>query len=456
MTLTIAQLDEEIAITRRDLAQLIQQRRQLTRQAKAPNLTPGHKAAGIVDALKAGQLKAVGTCAAGGHDLSPGEHPPHLDVRGGPGGAREPGRLSTSGAEGVIVTKPLAVDLFCGLGGWTEGLLAAGYDVVGFDITRHSVEVERFARQCGDGWETASTVPQYYPAQLVMQDILTVHGSQFRDAALIVASPPCQAYSYLAMPWSKSADPENSKAAKALRKKWETEGPDNRLFDACFRIQREAIEATQKTCLLCLGTGIDDCGYTCSECCGSGWTERRYIPLIVENVRGAQPWVGKSKAAYGSFHLWGDVEQVGNRIYVAGAARFAGEGLLVPGRGGKRNPDGTDHPQGSWFAVADSVNRGGQKTVGDANKRDGHSHTRHLTNQAESEGVKVSGDWFGKYADMKAAGTISPTRLTGKGTNARKQASAMIAKIPRPLSEYVARALWPSEHKVAQPAQTIV
>jgi site-specific DNA-cytosine methylase len=31
----------------------------------------------------------------------------------------------------------LAIDLFCGLGGWTEGLLAEGYYVVGFDIERH-------------------------------------------------------------------------------------------------------------------------------------------------------------------------------------------------------------------------------------------------------------------------------------------------------------------------------
>jgi hypothetical protein len=28
---------------------------------------------------------------------------------------------------------PLAIDLFCGLGGWTDGLLAEGYDVIGFD-----------------------------------------------------------------------------------------------------------------------------------------------------------------------------------------------------------------------------------------------------------------------------------------------------------------------------------
>jgi site-specific DNA-cytosine methylase len=120
---------------------------------------------------------------------------------------------------------PLAIDLFAGLGGWTDGFVAEGWNVVGFDVTRHVYGADR------------------YPAQLVLQDVLTIHGSQFRNADIIVASPPCQQYSWLAMPWSRSKDPNNSKAAKALRAKWEAEGPDNRLFDACFRIQREAIYA---------------------------------------------------------------------------------------------------------------------------------------------------------------------------------------------------------------------
>lgn len=155
--------------------------------------------------------------------------------------------------------KPLAIDLFCGLGGWTEGLMAEGFECVGIDIERHGY---------GNGW---------YPGHLILQDILTVSGSQFRDAALIVASPPCQSYSYLAMPWSRSKT-NNSLKAKELRRKWETEGPDNRLFDACFRIQREACEASGRS-----------------------------IPLVVENVRGAVPWVGPSKWNGGSMFLWGDV-----------------------------------------------------------------------------------------------------------------------------------------------------
>lgn len=279
---------------------------------------------------------------------------------------------------------PSCIDLFCGLGGWAEGFLAEGWDVVGFDIERHDY---------GTGG---------YPAQLVLQDVLTLHGSQFKSANCIVASPPCQAYSYRAMPW---------KRAKALPP------PSNELFDACFRIQREAIEAAG-----------------------------RHIPLVVENVCGAQKWVGRAKWHYGSFYLWGDVPA----LMPSTLPVFKG------------NPDGTNHPQGSWFAIADSKNRGtGQKVPGfrfdgsgrsfqtasvEGQKVSQYSDPRrnggkgvHLTSPRENaNGVKQPGHSSrGWFADPDVAGHLSSK------SHARKARSAAIAKIPFELASHMARVYLP-------------
>lgn len=174
--------------------------------------------------------------------------------------------------------KPLCIELFCGMFGWSAGWLEMGGRVIGFDL-------EHLPHH--------GLVPD--GASLVLQDVLTLHGAQFKDAEVLLASPPCVKYSWLAMPWSRSKDPNNSKAAKALRKKWETEGPDNRLFDACFRIQREAIYARRLELRCC---PLDYSMPGCKRC---------HIPLIVENVRGAQEWVGRAPWKYGSTYLWGDV-----------------------------------------------------------------------------------------------------------------------------------------------------
>lgn len=223
------------------------------------------------------------------------------------------------------MSKPLAIDLFCGLGGWTEGLLAEGYRVVGFDIEKHEYGNKR------------------YPAQLVSQDVLTIHGLQFKDAQLIVASPPCQEYSYMAMPWS---------LAKKRQAEYESGVRDvkdlTRLFDACFRIQREACEAAG-----------------------------RHIPMVVENVRGAQKWVGKAAWTFGAFYLWGDVP------------------ALMPIQ--KRALKGGG---GSWFG-----------------------------NYAE--GIKQGGDWFN-------ASQSSISRRCSSKSKARKAASAQIAKIPLVLARHIA------------------
>lgn len=161
--------------------------------------------------------------------------------------------------------RPLCVELFAGTFGWSAGWLALGGAAVGFDLEHHP-------------WH--GPVPD--GAALALQDVRTLHGSQFRNADLILASPPCQEYSYMAMPWTRA-----KAIAAALR--GEGEFPEGytgsrtvteltALFDACFRIQREASEAAG-----------------------------RHIPMVVENVRGAQPWVGRSRWSYGSYHLWGDV-----------------------------------------------------------------------------------------------------------------------------------------------------
>lgn len=245
----------------------------------------------------------------------------------------------------MIKVELTAVDLFCGLGGWAEGFLAEGYRVIGFDIEQHDY---------GTGG---------YPGQLVIQDVLTLHGSQFKDATMIVASPPCQEFSYMAMPWTRG-----KQIATALRGKGEfpagytgsrTTNQLKALFDACFRLQVEASEAAG-----------------------------RHIPLVVENVRGAQPWVGRARGNFGSYYLWGDVP------------------ALLPMTG---------HFKSTGMNWSDPTKRGQDFTM---------------------------------VAGRQAIGLKNPNfRFDGSGrskSSARKAASATIAKIPFPLAQWIARVSIPT------------
>lgn len=191
-----------------------------------------------------------------------------------------------------------------------------------------------------------------------------------------IAVHNCQEYSYMAMPWTRAK-------AKAAAIRVDTSGKMladlNRLFDACFRIQEQAS----------LAAG-------------------RHIPLVVENVRGAQPWVGRARWNFGSFYLWGDVPAL---------MPFTRYGTLM--KFGK-----VCHSHKDWRQVQSG-----------ADIPHPHKTTRHLTNPAEHEGRKVGGG-----ADGWFEGNLEhPLRQHHSAHPKRKEASAMIAKIPLPLARYIGR-----------------
>lgn len=249
--------------------------------------------------------------------------------------------------------QPKCYDLFCGLGGWAEGFLSEGYDCVGFDIEAHDY---------GTGG---------YPGTLVVRDIRTIHGSELKDATIIVASPPCQAYSYRAMPWSR---------AKALPP------PDNTLFNECWRIQRDASAAAG-----------------------------HHIPMIVENVRGAQKWVGKAQWHFGSFYLWGDVPALMPMTF---------NGSKLP-KGNASSP--------LWKDRAIPVYSHQEQKVGEIQ--------RHLDNR---DGVKQSGICGVRENGLGDRWFQDGAAKHGSKSNRRKASSAMIAKIPFPLAQHIARCYNPN------------
>ena len=131
---------------------------------------------------------------------------------------------------------PLAVDLFCGLGGWAEGFLAEGYRVVGLipSATITATGATRASWFCRTSHLARVAIPR---------------------AACIVASPPCQD-----IPTARC--------------------PGN----ACESCRRHRTRCSRRA---------------------SGFNERhrgRGPPraMVVENVRGAQRWVGRAAWHFGT------------------------------------------------------------------------------------------------------------------------------------------------------------
>jgi len=228
---------------------------------------------------------------------------------------------------------------------------------------------------------------------------------------LIVASPPCQFFSYCAMPWSCA-----KKLAADVRADPARLEKELALFNACFRIQREACEAAG-----------------------------RHIPMIVENVRGAQKWVGRARWNYGSYFLWGDVPALmpmtkkvlkGGWFSQANGAPMRRDdsvyedGCKLPGNNAplmwserriQRLKDAQEHPfyNSSSMKVAGlNWSRYGQPGY----KAKGFNVTAAQRFRAEQEGIK------------------NGSRARG---SSRKAASALIAKIPYELAKYIAATFKP-------------
>ena len=299
--------------------------------------------------------------------------------------------------------RPLAIDLFAGLAGWSAGLIDAGFHVVGFDI-------EDMFKVVGE------EKPEHF--SLVLQDVMTLHGSQFKDAHLIVASPPCQEFSYMAMPWSlakaKAEAIRADETGEAMRKL-------TALVDACHRIQREASEAAG-----------------------------RRIPMVFENVRGAIPWIGRSKYAFGSYHIWGDVPAL----------------MPAPVKATKIPGFRFDGSGRSFQTAAVGVSEGAKMPGHSMNKGAPKWNTHHADSVERVEGLKHGGDWFSDPSSPSRQGGQLKAKVVAEGRKgagagaewfdgnlcvkssnspARKAASAKIAKIPRVLSAWIGKTYFPHE-----------
>jgi hypothetical protein len=96
-----------------------------------------------------------------------------------------------------------------------------------------------------------------YPGEFRRVDVRELWGCDLGAPAVIVASPPCEEFSRHQMPWTARRNPPE---------------PDLSVILACRNVARAA-----------------------------------GAPLILENVRKAQDWLGPARWHCGSFYLWGDV-----------------------------------------------------------------------------------------------------------------------------------------------------
>ena len=96
-----------------------------------------------------------------------------------------------------------------------------------------------------------------FPGEFIQADVLRWQGWRTRDISAVIASPPCEQFSRHSMPWLRRFNPPS---------------PFLALANHCRYVG------------LSLG-----------------------VPWMVENVRGAQAFLGRSDGSAGPYHFWGNV-----------------------------------------------------------------------------------------------------------------------------------------------------
>ena len=86
------------------------------------------------------------------------------------------------------------LDLFCGLGGWSDGFASEGFEVLG-------VEIEK-------------KIARLYKHNVIVADVRTLNGENFKGFDVIVGSPPCRDFSITTFfgkkRWKVKPDPEKA------------------------------------------------------------------------------------------------------------------------------------------------------------------------------------------------------------------------------------------------------
>jgi len=82
-----------------------------------------------------------------------------------------------------------ALDLCCGLGGWSDGLAAEGFEVIGVEID--------------------PKIASLYKHSVIIDDIRKIDGREFGGYDLIVGSPPCRDFTKMRFfkHWKEPANP---------------------------------------------------------------------------------------------------------------------------------------------------------------------------------------------------------------------------------------------------------